>query len=304
MSQAIVETKGLTKRYGQTAALDGIDLRIGENQICGLLGRNGAGKTTLMHIITSQLFATSGELHVFGEKPYENEKVLRQMCFIKESQAYAKTFKVADVVSLSNGIFPNWDSAYAERLLNEFELPRSCSVGKLSRGMLSSLGIVVGLASRAPLTIFDEPYLGLDAASRTLFYDLLLEDYSNHPRTIILSTHLIDEVSRLLEHVVIIDHGRILLDQDADEFRGMAYTVTGNADRIRSFAEGKKVLHEEGFGSLLSVVLWGRAGAQEKRDAAELGLELGPVSFQQLFVHMTSGNAARPSLVQEGAIHR
>ncbi|MEO3947685.1 ABC transporter ATP-binding protein [Gorillibacterium sp. CAU 1737] len=304
MSQAVVETKGLTKKYGQMVALDGIDLRIEENQICGLLGRNGAGKTTLMHIITSQFFATSGELRVFGEKPYENEKALRQMCFIKESQAYAKSFKVADVVSLSKGIFPNWDAAYAERLLNEFELPRNRSVGKLSRGMLSSLGIVVGLASRAPLTIFDEPYLGLDAASRTLFYDLLLEDYSNHPRTIILSTHLIDEVSRLLEHVIIIDHGRIILDQNADEFRGMAYTATGNAERIRCFAEGKKVLHEEGFGSLQTVVLWGRATSQEKRDAAELGLELGPVSFQQLFVHMTSGDAAKASLIQEGAIRR
>lgn len=292
MTNAVVETKGLTKRYGEVAALDGVDLALAGNQIIGLLGRNGAGKTTLMHILTAQLFPSGGELRVFGENPYENEKALRKISFIKESQAYPKSFSVADLVSLAPGIYPNWDAAYADRLLKEFELPSKRSIGKLSRGMVSALGIVIGLASRAPLTIFDEPYLGLDAASRTLFYDLLLEDYTEHPRTVVLSTHLIDEINRLLEHVVILDRGRVLLDMEADRFRGMGYTATGNGERLQVFASGKRVLHEDSFGAMRSAVLWGECGAAERRQAAELGLELGPVSVQQLFVHLTSNGQA------------
>lgn len=301
---AVVETMKLTKQYEEVDALMGVDFRLEENQICGLLGRNGAGKTTLMHLLTAQLFPTGGELRVFGESPYENEKVLRRICFIKESQAYTKALKVEEVIRLAKGIFPGWDAAYAEKLLKEFELPRSRNVGKLSRGMLSALGIVIGLASRSPLTIFDEPYLGLDAASRSLFYDLLLEDYSLHPRSVVLSTHLIDEVSRLLEQVVILDRGRILLDTDADEFRGMAYTATGPAERIKRYSEGKRVLHEDAFGALRSVVLWGRSGSEEKRQAAELGLELGPVSFQQLFVYLTSTEQAEQTDSRKGAMAR
>ena len=158
----------------------------------------------------------------------------------------------------------------------------------LSRGMLSTAGIIVGLASRAPLTIFDEPYLGLDAVARSIFYDRLLDDYAEHPRTVILSTHLIDEVSRLLEHILVIDQGRLMLDEEAEALRGRAFTVVGPAAQVETFTAGKLLLGGEHFGALVSATLLGNADAGERRQAAALGLEVTPVSLQQLIIHMTS----------------
>lgn len=146
--------------------------------------------------------------------------------------------------------------------------------------------MIVGLASRAPLTIFDEPYLGLDAVARQNFYDRLLEDYSEHPRTVILSTHLIDEVSNLLEHVIVIDQARIIIDQGADELRQSATTVIGSKATVDTFVARRDVLHREGVGSFSSATL-GRLSAEERREAAAAGLELNAVSLQQLVIQKT-----------------
>jgi ABC-2 type transport system ATP-binding protein len=151
--------------------------------------------------------------------------------------------------------------------------------------------VIVGLASRAPLTFFDEPYLGLDAVARQHFYDLLLKDYAEHPRTIILSTHLIDEVSNLLEHVLLIDQGRIIVDQDADALRGTATTVVGKASAVDAFVAGRDILHRDAIGGLASVSVSGLT-ADERKQAASAGLELAPVSLQQLVIRLTQSNEA------------
>ena len=162
----VIEVKQLNKSYGKFNAIQDISFSIEENKIYGLLGRNGAGKTTLMKMITAQIFPTSGDLKVFGEDPYENANVLSQICFIKESQKYPDHYSVLDILEVSKSIFPNWDVNLSNSLIEDFNLPLKRKTKKLSRGMLSAVGIVIGLASRAPLTIFDEPYLGLDAVSR------------------------------------------------------------------------------------------------------------------------------------------
>jgi ABC-2 type transport system ATP-binding protein len=267
-----------------------------EDKIYGLLGRNGAGKTTIMHMITAQLFATSGELRVFGENPYENNRVLSQICFIKESQKYPDVYRIIDVLNISASFFPNWDHDYALSLAEEFRLPLKRRMKKLSRGMLSSVGIIVGLASRAPLTIFDEPYLGLDAVARSLFYDRLIEDYSLHPRTVILSTHLIDEVSRILEHVMVVDNGTLIIDEDADALRGRAFTLAGPLAAIESFTSGKEVIHREAFGNLVSATVMGPWDTGEYKRAEALGLELAPVSLQQLIIYLTNGKTQRKAV--------
>ncbi|MBP1964677.1 ABC transporter ATP-binding protein [Paenibacillus aceris] len=283
----IVEVNGLTKSYGNVTAVDHVSFKVEANKIYGLLGRNGAGKTTIMHILSAQQFATSGELKVFGEAPFENSRVLNQICFIKESQRYPESFRVADVMEIAKTLYPEWDDAYAKSLIEDFRLPLKRRVKKLSRGMLSSVGIVVGLASRAPLTIFDEPYLGLDAVARALFYDRLLEDYAEYPRTVILSTHLIDEVSRLLEHVLVIDNGRLILNEDADALRGRACTVSGLATAVEAFSRGKEVLERQSIGAAATATFFGVLTDRERREAESLGLEFTPVSLQQLIVHLT-----------------
>jgi ABC-2 type transport system ATP-binding protein len=195
------------------------------------------------------------------------------------------------VLASAPWFFENWDADFAARLVEDFRVPVTRDVKKVSRGQLSAVGVIVGLASRAPLTFFDEPYLGLDAVARQIFYDRLLEDYSEHPRTVILSTHLIDEVSNLLEHVRVIDEGRILMDQDAEELRESASTVVGRKADVDAFVSGREVLHREGIGGLASVTVSGLTD-DERRAAAEAGLELAPVSLQQLIVRKTTASGA------------
>jgi ABC-2 type transport system ATP-binding protein len=289
----IIEVKGLTKSYKGVTAVSDINFSIEAGKIYGLLGRNGAGKTTIMNMITAQLFPTSGEIKVFGEEPYENASVLSQICFIKESQKYPDHFRVVDVLGICSSFFPKWDMEYANSLIEDFRLPLKRKIQKLSRGMFSSLGIVIGLASRAPITIFDEPYLGLDAVARSMFYSRLLEDYGAYPRTIILSTHLIDEVSRMLEHVLVIDDGKLIINEDADAIRGRAYNVVGPSKKVDSFTIGKETLKRDSIGSLVSTTIMGDLNQNIRIQAEEMGLEITPVSLQELIIHLTNTNLQR-----------
>jgi ABC-2 type transport system ATP-binding protein len=287
---------GVTKRYGDLTALDGVSMELQENRIHGLLGRNGAGKTTVMQVLTGQGFETSGTVEVFGQHPYENANVLNRVCFIKESQRYPDNFKVKHAMRAAGMLHPNWDDGFARDLVAEFGLPENRSIKKLSRGMLSIVGVIIGLASRAPLTFFDEPYLGLDAVARQMFYDRLLADYSEHPRTVVLSTHLIDEVSDLIEHVVLIDKGRVLIDEDADALRSRAVTVTGPVAAVESFVAGRTELHREQLGGFLRVTV---SGAPDRPRVG--GLEFEPVSLQQLVVRTTQ-TGGRPVAAGNGGV--
>jgi ABC-2 type transport system ATP-binding protein len=284
---AVIEVQNLTKRYRDVTAVDAATFTVEQNKIYGLLGRNGAGKTTLMQLLTGQEFATTGSIRVFGESPVENASVLQNISFVKESQRYPEDFKPRHVFASAPWFFANWDAEFADRLIEEFRVPLNRRIKKLSRGQVSAIGVVVGLASRAPLTFFDEPYLGLDAVARQLFYDRLLEDYAEHPRTVILSTHLIDEVANLLEHVIVIDEGRIIIDEDADALRGSATSVVGTRAAVDAFVAGREILHREGVGGLTSVTVTG-LDATARAAASAAGLELAPVSLQQLIIRRTS----------------
>ena len=283
---AVVEVNNLTKRFSGVTAVDNVSFSIHENAIHGLLGRNGAGKTTIMQLLTGQDFATSGSIRVFGQTPVENASVLQNLCFIKESQRYPDDFKPKHVFRSAPWFFPNWDADFADQLVDDFRLPLNRRIKKLSRGQLSAIGVIVGLASRAPLTFFDEPYLGLDAVARQTFYDRLLADYAENPRTVVLSTHLIDEVSDLLEHVIVIDDGRIIIDQPAEEVRGSATTVVGTSSAVDAFTAGREIISREGIGGLASATL-GALGPADIAAAKSAGLELSAVSLQQLIVRKT-----------------
>ncbi|GAA1968600.1 ABC transporter ATP-binding protein [Catenulispora subtropica] len=280
MSAVLV--KDLTMRYRGHTALHGIGLELAPDTIHGLLGRNGAGKTTLMRILTGQEFESSGRVEVFGQPPRENDAVLRRVCFIRESLKYPTYFKLREVLAAAAVACDNWDAAFAQRLVRDFEVPSDRQLKKLSRGQLSAVGIVIGLASRAPLTLFDEPYLGLDAVARQIFYDRLLEDFAEHPRTIVLSTHLIDEVADLIEHVVLIDGGRVVLDEDADELRGRAVSVSGPAEAVTAYAEGVAPLHRSELGGRLKVAL------PRRPERPADGVSVDPLSLQELIVLTTN----------------
>ncbi|WP_340683362.1 ABC transporter ATP-binding protein [Amycolatopsis coloradensis] len=286
-----ISTTGLTRRYGDHLALGDVSVDIEEGKITGLLGRNGAGKSTFLRIVTAQEFASAGSVRVFGESPVENERVLKRLVLVREDQQFPD-FKVRHALSTASWFYPNWDAELADTLLRDFDLPTKRPIKKLSRGMRSALSITIGLAARAELTLLDEPYAGLDAVARQLFYDRLLDDYSTHPRTILLSTHLIDEVADLLEHVVMIDKGRVVLDAAADELRGSAVTVSGPALAVDDFVTGRRVLHRRKIGSRASVTVADALDAASKAKATALHLKLEPLSLQQLMVHTSNGQTA------------
>lgn len=303
---SVIEVSDLTKRYGDKLARDAVSFSIEENAIYGLLGRNGAGKATIMSILTAQNFATSGSIRIFGEHPYENARVLRRMCFVREGQKYPDDATPRHAFEMARLFFPNWDAAFAARLVDEFQLPLKRRIKKLSRGQLSAVGVVIGLASRAEITFFDEPYLGLDAVARQIFYDRLLEDYAEHPRTIILSSHLIDEVANLLERVIVVENGRVVLDESTDSVRDLAATIIGDTAAVDAFVAGREVIHRESMGRVSSVTILGALSADDRTQLAERQLDVAPVSLQQLVVRTTQRNAAArtdtASTIDEGAL--
>ena len=285
-----ISATALGRRYRDQVALDDVSLAVEAGTVTGLLGRNGAGKTTLMRLVTGLEFPTSGAIRVFGEAPAENETVLRRMVFVREEQSYPD-LRVGHLVRVASWFYPNWSEELAQQLLADFDLPLGRRIRKLSRGMRSAVGIVIGLSARAELTLFDEPYAGLDAVARQLFYDRLLADFTEYPRTVVLSTHLIDEVADLLEHVVVLDHGRVALDAPADDVRGTAMTVSGPATVVEEFVAGRAVWHRQRLGSRASVTVSGPIDADGQARARALRLSLAPLSLQQLLVHASGISA-------------
>ena len=292
---AVIEVADLRRSYGDVHAVDGVTFRIEEHSITGLLGRNGAGKTTLMQLLTGQEFPSGGRMAVFGAEPAENADVLARLCFVKESQRYPDDFHVRHVLRMAPLFFANWDQVFADALIDEFRVPVRRRVKKLSRGQRSALGIVLGLASRAPLTVFDEPYLGLDAVARQIFYDRLLEDYAAHPRTVLLSTHLIDEVAELLEHVLVMDRGRLVLDSEAEALRGALHAVSGAATTVARFVDGRAVRGVRRLGSA-SVATVSGLDTADLRAATDAGLAVEALSLQQLVVSAASEQNGREVL--------
>jgi ABC-2 type transport system ATP-binding protein len=300
----VIQVDNLTKRYRDTLAVDDVSFSIKKNTIYGLLGRNGAGKTTVMSILTAQNFATMGDIRIFGEDPYENAKVLQRMCFVRESQKYPDDALPKHAFQTARLFFPNWSQELADQLIDEFQLPTKKRIKKLSRGQLSAVGVIIGLASRAEITFFDEPYLGLDAVARQIFYDRLLEDYTEHPRTVILSSHLIDEVANLIERVLVIDRGRIVMDEDTEAVRDRAATIVGDAAAVDAFIVGREVIHRESLGRVSAVTVLGALTPDDRRRLTSAGLDVAPVSLQQLVVRLTQHTAGEPITVptEEGVL--
>lgn len=287
MSTAI-ELIRVSRRYRSATALQEISLRLEKDVIHGLLGRNGAGKTTLMSIATAQDWPSSGEVRVLGERPHENEQVLPRICFVREEQRYVDDALAKHAFAAAARAFPNWDAELAAQLAREFRVPEKTRIKKMSRGQRSAVGVIIGIASRAEVTFFDEPYMGLDAVARQLFYDRLLEDYAEHPRTVVISSHLIDEIAHLIETVVLIDQGQILLQEPVEQLRDRAVTLVGRADAVAEIAGAREVLHHEAMGRIVRTTVLGALDETERRALQERDVDVAPVSLQQLIVRLTA----------------
>lgn len=283
-----VQVRDLQVRYGDTRAVDGATFEIRPGSITGLIGRNGSGKTSILSVLAAFRRADGGTVLVDGHRPWENPAVTEQVCLVRESGDVLADDTLADTLRFLEATRPTFSRSLAEQLVDVFELPLTRTPSRLSRGKRSAFGIVVGLATRAPLTLLDEVHLGMDVPSRYAFYDALLADYVEHPRTIVLSTHLVDEMQRLVEDVVVLHEGHVLVAEDAETLRARGTSVVGPTEVVLAFTADRTVIARQDLGRTTQVTVYGGLDDAAVADARRRGLDLAPVDLQDLFVHLTA----------------
>lgn len=275
--------------YGKQEALHNITFTLQENTICGLLGRNGAGKTSLMALLASYRPATTGSITVDGKPVFDNEEIMPQIAFMRNRNEESNSLKVREYVSMAENFRPNWDREYAKRLLEQFEIPEKKAINALSNGQQAAVRGIVGLASRAPITLYDEVYQGMDAAFRKQFIQEILEDYTNYPRTILFSTHYIDEAESMFEKVIVLSEGNILVHDDCDTIRSKGVAVSGNCKEVDQWMGtiSAKSLSSKSLGRHKEVVFMDTITKEQREKAKTMNLELSKPSLQDIFIHMT-----------------
>lgn len=277
-----IDIRDVTRSFGRVKALDEVNFSVPPDSIVGLLGRNGAGKTTIMSIIAGQDRPSEGRVEVLGHAPFEHAPTLSRIIYVRDNQRYPDDYKLHHVLRIAPDFAPNWSTELAAELVDGLRIPAKTPLKKLSRGQLSGIAIVLGLASRASITLLDEPYLGLDVTARSLFHRMLIRDYADHPRTIVLSTHLIEESASLLDRVVILDKGRVVVDGDTEQARDEAYVLSGNTDAVAKLLIGRTVLEKKSMGALTSVTAAGPIDEVLRERAVANGVQVARPSLQEL----------------------
>lgn len=287
----VIECRGLTKVYGGVEALSSLSFNIEGNKITGLIGRNGAGKTTLLKIIAGFLHKTSGEIKVFSEIPFNNLKVSANTILIDEQMVFPDSLRLKEILELAAAFYKNWDMGLATRLFDYFSLNPRQSHSGLSKGMRSTFNMIMGISARCPLTIFDEPTSGMDAAVRKDFYRALLKDYLQFPRSILLSSHLLNEIEDILEDILLLKDGQKLLHMPVSDLKEYAIGLRGRDALIGQLIRDKEIYHKESFGRDSSyVVVRNDLADSVLSDALGRGVEISPVSSDDLCVYLTARN--------------
>ena len=284
---ACIEARGLRKAFGSTVALDAINLRVEEGRILGLIGPNGAGKTTALNAILG-LTSYEGELKVLGRDPWTaRDRLMNDVSFIADVAVLPRWIRVSQVFDYVAGVHPRFNRARAEAFLAKTTIKRRSKVGQLSKGMVAQLHLALVMAVDAKLLVLDEPTLGLDILYRKQFYDSLLNDYFDGSRTIVVTTHQVDEIQDVLTDLMFIDRGRIVLECSMEEFDSRYLEVIVNPEQL-AVARALKPLHERPvFGR--SVLLFDHANRDQ---LATLG-EVRRPSIADLFVAVMGNKASQ-----------
>src|ERR1700726_4138160 len=231
-AMACIEARGLRKAFGTTVAVDGVDLRVEEGRILGLIGPNGAGKTTALNAILG-LTPYQGELKVLGRDPWtERDQLMRDVCFIADVAVLPRWMRVSQALEYVAGVHPRFDRAKAEAFLAKTDIRHGSRIRELSKGMVTQLHLALVMAIDAKLLVLDEPPLGLDILFRKQFYDSLLNDYFDRTRTIVVTTHQIDEIQDVLTDFVFLNRGRIVLESSMEAFESRYLEVMVNPEKV------------------------------------------------------------------------
>ena len=285
---AILEARGLRKVYGETVALDGVDLRVEEGRILGLIGPNGAGKTTALNAILG-LTPYEGQLQVLGRDPWEERGLLlREVSFIADVAVLPRWIRVSQAIRYVEGVHPRFDRAKAEGFLAKTAIRPASKVRELSKGMVAQLHLALVMAMDAKLLVLDEPTLGLDILFRKQFYDSLLNDYFDRSRTILVTTHQVEEVQDVLTDLVFLHRGRIVLSSSMEDLESRYCEVMVNPENLAA-ARALRPMHErQVFGR--SILLFDRA---DRGRLAALG-DVRTPSIADLFVAVIGGQNGQP----------
>lgn len=275
--------KNVTKKYNNTVALDNLSIRFEHGKIYGLLGRNGAGKSTLISIISNRIFPDQGMAIIDGEEARENTSAQNKIFCMSEKDMYPKSLKISKIFKLTSGFYDCFDYDKAMLYTKKFGLDLNKKVSGLSTGYGSIFKLIITLSLDLPYIFLDEPVLGLDANHRELFYKLLLEDYMENPRTIIIATHLIEEVANIIEEVIIIDKGKPILQSSVEDLNKKGYSISGMSADIDAYCADKEIIGSETLGGLKIAYIMGDIDKSMLNDR----MSITPISLQKLFVKLT-----------------
>ncbi|MBD8068605.1 ABC transporter ATP-binding protein [Bacillus sp. PS06] len=285
----VIECDRLTTSYGKTNALNNLSFVIEEHTITGLIGRNGAGKTTLLKTLAGFYMHTSGKLQVFGEHPFNSLKVSANLIFIDDGMIFPPSLTLWEILEASKNFYPNWDHELAERLFTYFGFHKQQSHQVLSKGMRSTFNMIIGLCARCPLTIFDEPTTGMDSSVRKDFYRALLKDYLKHPRTVILSSHLLNELEDILEDVLLIHNGQQKIHLSISDLKQYALGLTGTTAAIDELLGSVDILYTEQLGVNTKYVVVRNQLSETTLHKLKLnGVDISAVATDDLCVYLTN----------------
>lgn len=277
----MIDIMNVTKKYRKATAIDDISLSLNKPGIYCLLGRNGAGKTTLMKLISGNLSATSGEIKVNGIRV--NTLDMPENVRYIEAAKSQFNMRISDLFKMAAGLDPEFDADFANRMADKFKLDRKKKYNSLSFGMKTMVTTIISLASNADVIMLDEPVLGFDAIMRKEFYELLQISFEDHPRIIIISTHLIDEIENTATDIIMINNGKILLNEDINTVLEKAYKISGQTEAVKKAANGSNVIDTEEIGKFSAAYVF------DTRRASAEDVEISNISLGDLFIRMVGG---------------
>ncbi len=282
-----IECKHLSKSFKKKKVLDNINLTMEKGKIYALLGRNSAGKTTLLNCLCTRYLPDEGEVYLLEEKAYENQKVLREICLVSDYMEVFSLYKVKNILHFAQSFYEKWDEELMHRLLDYYEIDEKNKYAALSKGKRTVISIIIGLCSGCEIVLFDEIYSGMDTVARKQFYEILLEQQEKKPRTFVLSTHLIEEMSGLFTDVILMDHGKILLAEDMEQVHERSYCFTGRVDQ-EALLSGKCVLTKNQMGSMMQYCVYDNFTSQELQNIKAAGMNVSSMNLQDLFIACTT----------------
>jgi ABC-2 type transport system ATP-binding protein len=294
----VIEARDLRKTFGKTIALDGINLHVEEGRILGIIGPNGAGKSTALNAILG-LTQYQGELKVLGREPWtERDQLMRDVCFISDIAVLPRWMRVSQALDYVAGVHPRFDRSKAEGFLAKTDISRSSKVRELSKGMVTQLHLALVMAIDAKLLVLDEPTLGLDILYRKQFYDSLLNDYFDRNRTIVVTTHQVEDVQHVLTDLMFINRGRIVLDCSMEEFESRYLEVTAHPELLAAARAFNPIHERQVLGR--SILLFDlKLNPVDRKQVAALG-DVRVPSIADLFVAMLGDKPANQTNQPQG----